>query len=122
MLRARTRRAQAHEFIPSQKDWKGSTGYEAYVGERGVKLSAGQRQRIAIARVVLKNAPILVLNETTSALDREVELVIQEQLLGLMEGKTIIAITHRLLTVARMNRLFVLSEGHIVEQARTMNY
>ncbi|SCY05684.1 ATP-binding cassette, subfamily B, multidrug efflux pump [Nitrosospira sp. Nl5] len=110
------RRAQAHEFILGQKDWKGRTGYEAYVGERGVKLSAGQRQRIAIARVVLKNAPILVLDEATSALDSEVELVIQEQLLGLMEGKTVIAIAHRLSTIARMDRLLVLSEGHIVEQ------
>jgi ATP-binding cassette subfamily B multidrug efflux pump len=86
------------------------------VGERGVKLSAGQRQRIAIARVVLKNAPILVLDEATSALDSEVELAIQDQLIGLMEGKTVIAIAHRLSTIACLDRLLVLNDGRIVEQ------
>ncbi len=110
------KRAQAHEFILGLSDWKGRTGYEAHVGERGVKLSGGQRQRVAIARVVLKDAPILVLDEATSALDSEVELAIQEQLLGLMEGKTVIAIAHRLSTIARMDRLIVLDEGRIVEQ------
>src|SRR6185436_15714977 len=91
-------------------------GYDAHVGERGVKLSGGQRQRVAIARVVLKDAPILVLDEATSALDSEVELAIQEQLLGLMEGKTVIAIAHRLSTIARMHRLIVLEAGSIIEQ------
>ncbi|MBX3635302.1 MAG: ABC transporter ATP-binding protein [Rubrivivax sp.] len=110
------RKAQAHEFILGLQDWKGRTGYEAHVGERGVKLSGGQRQRIAIARVVLKDAPILVLDEATSALDSEVELAIQDQLLGLMEGKTVIAIAHRLSTIARMDRLIVLDAGRIVEQ------
>ena len=109
-------RAHAHEFIVDLMDWKQRTGYDAQVGERGVKLSGGQRQRIAIARVVLKNAPILVLDEATSALDSEVELAIQEQLLGLMEGKTVIAIAHRLSTIARMDRLVVLDGGRIVEQ------
>ena len=71
---------------------------------------------MAIARVVLKNAPILVLDEATSALDSEVELAIQEQLLGLMEGKTVIAIAHRLSTIARMDRLIVLDAGRIVEE------
>ena len=115
-IEAAARKAQAHEFIMGLRDWKDRTGYEAHVGERGVKLSGGQRQRIAIARVVLKNAPILVLDEATSALDSEAELAIQEQLLGLMEGKTVIAIAHRLSTIARMDRLIVLDQGRIVEQ------
>ncbi|MFN9744718.1 MAG: ABC transporter ATP-binding protein, partial [Betaproteobacteria bacterium] len=113
---AAARKAQAHEFILGLQDWKGRTGYDAHVGERGVKLSGGQRQRIAIARVVLKDAPILLLDEATSALDSEVERAIQEQLLGLMEGKTVIAIAHRLSTIARMDRLIVLEQGRIVEQ------
>jgi ATP-binding cassette subfamily B multidrug efflux pump len=115
-IEAAARKAQAHEFILGLQDWKGRTGYEAHVGERGVKLSGGQRQRIAIARVVLKDAPILVLDEATSALDSEVEVAIQNQLLGLMEGKTVIAIAHRLSTIARMDRLIVLEQGRIVEQ------
>jgi len=113
---AAARKAHAHDFIVDLEDWKGRTGYDAHVGERGVKLSGGQRQRIAIARVVLKDAPILVLDEATSALDSEVELAIQEQLLGLMEGKTVIAIAHRLSTIARMDRLIVLDQGRVVEQ------
>ncbi|MCP5285161.1 MAG: ABC transporter ATP-binding protein [Burkholderiaceae bacterium] len=112
---AAAKKAQAHEFILGLQDWQGRTGYDAHVGERGVKLSGGQRQRISIARVVLKDAPILVLDEATSALDSEVELAIQEQLLGLMEGKTVIAIAHRLSTIARMDRLVVLDAGRIVE-------
>ena len=116
LVRTAARKAQADEFILGLLDWKGRAGYDAHVGERGVKLSGGQRQRIAIARVVLKDAPILVLDEATSALDSEVELAIQEQLLGLMEGKTVIAIAHRLSTIARMDRLIVLDAGCIVEQ------
>ena len=116
MVEAAARRAQAHEFILGLEDWKGRVGYGAHVGERGVKLSGGQRQRVAIARVVLKDAPILVLDEATSALDSEVELAIQEQLLDLMQGKTVIAIAHRLSTIARMDRLIVLEQGRIVEQ------
>jgi ATP-binding cassette, subfamily B, multidrug efflux pump len=115
-VEAAARKAQAHDFITELQDWKDRTGYEAQVGERGVKLSGGQRQRIAIARVVLKDAPILVLDEATSALDSEVEVAIQDQLLGLMEGKTVIAIAHRLSTIARMDRLIVLEQGRIVEQ------
>jgi ATP-binding cassette subfamily B multidrug efflux pump len=112
---AAARKAQAHAFILGLEDWKNRVGYEAHVGERGVKLSGGQRQRIALARVILKDAPILVLDEATSALDSEVELAIQEQLLGLMEGKTVIAIAHRLSTIARMDRLVVIEQGRIVE-------
>jgi ATP-binding cassette subfamily B multidrug efflux pump len=115
-VRAAAERAQAHDFIMGLRDWTGRAGYDAHVGERGVKLSGGQRQRIAIARVVLKDAPILVLDEATSALDSEAELAIQEQLVGLMQGKTVIAIAHRLSTIARMDRLIVLDEGRIVEQ------
>jgi ATP-binding cassette subfamily B multidrug efflux pump len=112
---AAARKAQAHDFVLGLRDWRGNSGYDAHVGERGVKLSGGQRQRIALARVILKDAPILVLDEATSALDSEVELAIQEQLLGLMEGKTVIAIAHRLSTIARMDRLIVLEAGRIVE-------
>jgi ATP-binding cassette subfamily B multidrug efflux pump len=109
------RKAQADRFIQQLKDWRGNSGYAAHVGERGVKLSGGQRQRIALARVILKDGPILVLDEATSALDSEVELAIQDALLGLMEGKTVIAIAHRLSTIARMDRLVVLEAGRIVE-------
>ncbi|WP_207483963.1 ABC transporter ATP-binding protein [Arenibaculum pallidiluteum] len=115
MLEA-ARRAHAHDFIQELEDWHGRRGYDAHVGERGVKLSGGQRQRIAIARVILKDAPILILDEATSALDSEIEAAIQEQLEGLMEGKTVIAIAHRLSTIARMDRLVILDRGRIVEQ------
>ena len=113
---AAAKKAQAHDFITGLRDWRGKTAYDAHVGERGVKLSGGQRQRIALARVILKDAPILVLDEATSSLDSEVELAIQEELLTLMEGKTVIAIAHRLSTIARMDRLVVLEAGKIVEQ------
>ncbi len=115
-IEAAADKAQSHAFIMELQDWQDRTGYEAHVGERGVKLSGGQRQRIAIARVILKNAPILILDEATSALDSEAELAIQEQFLGLMEGKTTIAIAHRLSTIARMDRLVVLDQGRIMEQ------
>ncbi|HHW7579364.1 TPA: ABC transporter ATP-binding protein [Mannheimia haemolytica] len=108
--------AAASEFIPNLQDAKGRTGFDAYVGERGVKLSGGQRQRIAIARVMLKDAPILLLDEATSALDSEVEVAIQENLTQLMEGKTVVAIAHRLSTIMAMDRLIVLDKGEIVEQ------
>jgi ATP-binding cassette subfamily B multidrug efflux pump len=115
-IEAAARKAQAHEFILGLRDWRGNTGYAAHVGERGVKLSGGQRQRVALARVILKDAPILVLDEATSSLDSEVEVAIQEELLELMQGKTVIAIAHRLSTIARMDRLIVLEAGRIVEQ------
>ncbi|MGE0007495.1 MAG: ABC transporter ATP-binding protein [Parvibaculaceae bacterium] len=109
-------RAHAHEFIPHLADPKGRRAYEAHVGERGVKLSGGQRQRVAIARVLLKDAPILILDEATSALDSEIEAAIQESLYNLMEGKTVIAVAHRLSTIAAMDRLVVMDRGRIVEE------
>ena len=114
-IEAAARKAHADEFIASLLDPKGRKGYDAHVGERGVKLSGGQRQRIAIARVLLKNAPILVLDEATSALDSEVEAAIQENLYTLMEGKTVIAVAHRLSTIAAMDRLVIIDRGRIVE-------
>ena len=115
-VEAAARKAHADEFIAGLIDPKGRTGYEAHVGERGVKLSGGQRQRVAIARVLLKNAPILVLDEATSALDSEVEQAIQENLYTLMEGKTVIAVAHRLSTIAAMDRLVIMDKGRIAEE------
>jgi len=112
---AAARRAEAHDFITGLTDAEGRAGYDARVGERGVKLSGGQRQRIALARAILKDAPILILDEATSALDSEVEAAIQDTLYGVMEGKTVIAIAHRLSTIARMDRIVVLDDGRVVE-------
>jgi len=117
LLRA-AEQAQAAEFIQDLEDPQGRTAFDAHVGERGVKLSGGQRQRITLARVILKDAPILLLDEATSALDSEVEAAIQDTLYGMMEGKTVIAIAHRLSTVAQMDRILVLDQGKIVEQGR----
>jgi ATP-binding cassette subfamily B protein len=107
--------AEAHEFILGLKDFNGREGYDAYLGERGVKLSGGQRQRIALARAFLKDAPILVLDEATSALDSEVEAHIQDALAKVMSGKTVLAIAHRLSTIAEMDRIIVMDQGHIAE-------
>jgi len=112
---AAAERAEAHTFIQGLQDHTGRTGYDAYLGERGVKLSGGQRQRIALARAILKDAPILVLDEATSALDSEVEAAIQDALDCVMEGKTVIAIAHRLSTIARMDRIVVLDTGRVIE-------
>ena len=112
---AAAKQAEAHEFILDLADAEGREGYDAQVGERGVKLSGGQRQRITLARVMLKDAPILLLDEATSALDSEVEAAIQETLYGMMAGKTVIAIAHRLSTIAQMDRILVLDKGRIVE-------
>lgn len=105
--------AQAHaaEFIETLPN-----GYDTLVGERGVKLSGGQRQRVAIARAMLKDAPILVLDEATSALDSESEILIQDALWKLMEGRTAVVIAHRLSTIQKMDRIVVLEDGKIVEQ------
>ncbi|WP_280823948.1 ABC transporter ATP-binding protein [Pseudaminobacter soli (ex Li et al. 2025)] len=109
-------RAAAHDFILGVSDPKDRQGYDAHVGERGVKLSGGQRQRVAIARMMLKDAPILILDEATSALDSEVEAAIQENLYRMMEGKTVIAVAHRLSTIAALDRLIVIDGGRIVEE------
>ena len=105
------KKAHAHEFIRELPD-----GYETLVGERGVKLSGGQRQRVAIARAMLKDAPILLLDEATSALDSESEVLIQDALWKLMEGRTALVIAHRLSTVQKMDRIIVLDKGKIVEE------
>ncbi|WP_304951346.1 ABC transporter ATP-binding protein, partial [Sulfitobacter sp.] len=112
---AAAERAEAHEFIQQLEDHKGRRGYDAHLGERGVKLSGGQRQRIALARAILKDAPILVLDEATSALDSEVEAAIQQTLDRVMEGKTVLAIAHRLSTLTEMDRIMVLDAGRIAE-------
>lgn len=103
--------AHVTEFADALPD-----GFDTMVGERGVKLSGGQRQRVALARAILRDAPILLLDEATSALDSESELLVQEALWRLMEGRTALVVAHRLSTVAGMDQLVVLDRGRIVEQ------
>ncbi|MBO5872931.1 MAG: ABC transporter ATP-binding protein [Clostridia bacterium] len=105
------KRAGAHEFITELAD-----GYNTYVGERGVKLSGGQKQRISIARVFLKNPPIIILDEATSALDNESEYAVAQSLNRLSEGRTTITIAHRLSTIRHSDRIMVLTEDGIVEE------
>ncbi len=105
------KRAGAHEFITALKD-----GYDTYVGERGVKLSGGQKQRISIARVFLKNPPILILDEATSALDNESEFQVAKSLQELAKGRTTITIAHRLSSIRNSDRILVLTEEGIVEE------
>ena len=109
------KKAEADEFIRGLEDHMGNQGYQARLGERGVKLSGGQRQRIALARAILKDAPILVLDEATSALDSEVEASIQTALGRVMKGKTVLAVAHRLSTISHMDRIAVLDNGRIKE-------
>lgn len=110
------KQAEAWEFIEHLKDNKGREGLDAFVGDKGVKLSGGQRQRVTIARVLLKNAPILILDEATSALDSEAEAAIQQNLDQMMQGKTTIAIAHRLSTISAMDRLVIMEGGKIIEE------
>jgi ATP-binding cassette subfamily B protein len=103
--------AHCHEFIEGR-----ANAYNAIVGERGMKLSGGEKQRVAIARAFLKDAPILILDEATSSLDSEAEHLIQDALLNLMKGRTVIAIAHRLSTLMGMDRIVVLQDGRIIEE------
>ncbi|WP_279116721.1 ABC transporter ATP-binding protein [Acidithiobacillus thiooxidans] len=109
------RKARAEAFVLDLVDSYGRVGLDAQVGERGVKLSGGQRQRIAIARVFLKNAPILILDEATSALDSVTEQEIQHELDALMAGRTVIAIAHRISTIAHFDRIIVMANGQVTE-------
>ena len=108
---AAAKKAGAHEFIMELKD-----GYDTYVGERGVKLSGGQKQRISIARVFLKNPPIIILDEATSALDNESEYAVAKSLSQLSEGRTTLTIAHRLSSIRNSDRILVLTENGIVEE------
>jgi len=112
-VREAARAAYADEFIADLP-----AGYDTIVGEGGVRFSGGQRQRVAIARAILKNAPILILDEATSQLDTESEALVQKALANLMQGRTTLVIAHRLSTVARADRIFVIDGGEIVEQGR----
>jgi ATP-binding cassette subfamily B protein len=110
-IRQAAEAAHVTEFADALPD-----GFDTMVGERGVKLSGGQRQRVALARAILRDAPILLLDEATSALDSESEILIQQALWRLMEGRTALVVAHRLSTVARMDQLVVLDHGRIVEK------
>ena len=112
-IREAARLAGADEFIEALPD-----GYDTYVGERGVKLSGGQKQRISIARVFLKNPPILILDEATSALDNESERLVQQSLEALAKGRTTFTIAHRLTTVRNADRILVLTEDGIAESGK----
>lgn len=110
--------ARADEFLGRLEDGEGRRGYDYVVGERGGKLSGGQRQRLAIARALLKNAPIFVLDEATSALDAVTEQLVQDNLLALLDGKTVLVVAHRLTTLKQLDRIIVLDHGCIVESGR----
>ncbi|MBS0124141.1 ABCB family ABC transporter ATP-binding protein/permease [Thetidibacter halocola] len=110
---AAARAAQIHDFIASLPE-----GYDTQVGERGLKLSGGEKQRVGIARTLLKDPPILLLDEATSALDTETEASIQDALKRAGEGRTVITIAHRLSTIADADRIVVLQDGQVVEEGR----
>ncbi|MDU3751058.1 MAG: ATP-binding cassette domain-containing protein, partial [Peptoniphilus rhinitidis] len=103
--------AGAYEFIKNLPD-----GFDTYVGERGVKLSGGQKQRISIARVFLKNPPILILDEATSALDNKSEIIVQDSIEKLSKGRTTITIAHRLTTVQNADLIIVMTKDGIIER------
>jgi len=105
------RQASAHDFITALPK-----GYSTLVGERGVKLSGGERQRVAIARAFLADAPVLILDEATSSLDSESEVLIQQAMERLMLGRTTLVIAHRLSTVRSLDRLLVFEHGRIAEE------
>jgi ABC-type multidrug transport system fused ATPase/permease subunit len=109
-VEAAARAAHAHEFVSALPE-----GYETSVGERGVKLSVGQQQRISIARAFLKDAPILLLDEPTSALDANTEADFLDSLEALMEGRTVVIVAHRLSTIRTADRIYVLDRGRVVE-------
>jgi subfamily B ATP-binding cassette protein MsbA len=110
-IEAAAKDANAHGFVEAFPD-----GYDTLVGERGVKLSGGQRQRVAIARAIVKNPRVLVLDEATSNLDSESELLVQEALGRIMRGRTTLVVAHRLSTVRDADRIVVLDDGRLVEQ------
>jgi len=109
-LKAVARAANCHEFISRLPD-----GYDTRVGERGVKLSVGEKQRVSIARALLKNAPILILDEATASVDTATERLIQEALERLMAGRTSFVIAHRLSTIRKADQILVLRHGEIIE-------
>jgi ATP-binding cassette subfamily B protein len=111
LVREVGRAAHVEEFVARLPD-----GYDTVVGERGLKLSGGQRQRVAIAQAMAKAAPILILDEATSALDSESEALVQDALWRLMDGATALVVAHRLATIARLDRIVVIDQGHIVEE------
>jgi len=112
-VEAAARAAKIHDFIMSLPD-----GYQTTVGERGLKLSGGEKQRVGIARTLLKNPPILLLDEATSALDTQTERDIQDSLKAMGQGRSVITIAHRLSTIVDADRIIVLEDGHIVEEGR----
>lgn len=112
-IEAAARAAKIHDFIVSLPE-----GYETKVGERGLKLSGGEKQRVGIARTLLKNPPILILDEATSALDTQTERDIQDSLRAMGEGRTVLMIAHRLSTIADADQIVVLEQGQVVEQGR----